>query len=252
MKIIDPHVHIGHDTTFESNRVEDEMIRVMDQVGIHAVIVQPAQFLTFVEYHYGHKRIRDFSLKHPKRVFGMASMNPHFDPDLYRQEIRQCVIEYNFVGVKLTPLTHVMDASVKRARLPFEMARELNVPLMIHQGIGLPFSYASSYFDLISEFSDVTIVLAHSGTMDNAYEDIILAKELPNVYLECSARSTNQKNITLFVNEIGAHRVMYASDSPDEMDHIVWEFKNCGFSTEQLEWCLWKSAATAFKLSEKI
>ena len=40
--IIDPHVHIGHDTTFESNRTEDEVYNKMKEVGINAAIIQPA------------------------------------------------------------------------------------------------------------------------------------------------------------------------------------------------------------------
>ena len=47
MLIVDPHVHIGHDTTWDSNRTEDEVLGKMDETGIQAAIVQPAQFVTF-------------------------------------------------------------------------------------------------------------------------------------------------------------------------------------------------------------
>lgn len=250
--IIDPHVHIGHDTTFESNRTEDEVFNKMNEVGITAAIIQPAQFVTFDEYRVGHNRIYDFHLKHPNRIFGMFSLNPHWDADLYRNEARRCVNKLGFVAVKLTPLTHIANASVKRARLPFEVCRELGVTLMIHQGLGIPFSLAITYYDLIKEFSDVNVVLAHCGTMDNEDEGLILAKELENVYLELSVRSPNIRNIQTFAKEVGSNRMMYASDSPTEMAHVVWEIKNSGLSEEEIENILWKTAYNAFHLEGRI
>lgn len=250
--IIDAHVHIGHDTTFDSNRKEDEVISKMDEVGINAAIVQPAQFVTFEEYRDCHDRIYAFSKKYPNRIFGMFSMNPHFDLQKYKSEAHRCVKELGFVGMKVTPLTHAWNPLVKRGRVPFETARELNIPLMCHLGIGLPFSLASALFYLIREFSDVTVILAHCGTLDNEDECLLLAKEFPNVYLETSVRTSNQKNLKKFIKEIGSNRVMYASDSPDEMAHCAWQVRNCGFSKEQVEDILWRTAANAFKIADKL
>lgn len=252
MMIIDPHVHIGHDTTWDSNRTEDEVMEKMNQAGIQAAIIQPAQFVTFNDYKYGHDRIYDFHLKHPKRIFGMFSMNPHFDRDKYRKEAVRCVKELGFVAIKLTPLTHIMSASVKRARLPFETARELGVALMIHQGTGLPFSSAITFFDLIKEFSDVPVVLAHCGTYDNEDEDIFLAQNCSNVYLELSVRTPNMINIKRFADEVGTSRMMFASDSPDEMDHVIWECRNCGFKEKQEEEILGNTAMKVFRLEHRI
>lgn len=250
--IIDPHVHIGHDTTWDSNRTEDEVFDRMNEVGITAAIIQPAQFVTFEDFKNGHSRIYDFHLKHPKRIFGMFSMSPHFDEDMYFSEAERCVKKLDFVGIKLNPLTHLLSPTVKRARLPFETARALGVPLLIHQGNGMPWTLISSYYDLIKEFSDVTVVLAHSGTMDNETEDVILAHECDNVYLECSVRGPNIHNMQYFVKEIGSSRVMYASDSPDEMAHGVWNCRNGGFTDSQVEDLLWKSASAAFGLEGKL
>lgn len=252
MLIVDPHVHIGHDTTWDSNRTEDEVLSKMDETGITAAIIQPAQFVTYEDYKYGHNRIADFNLKHPNRIFGMFSLNPHFDEEMYRKEATRCIKELNFVAMKLTPLTHIMSASVKRARLPFQVARELNVPLMIHQGTGLPFSSAITYYDLIREFSDVTVVLAHSGTTDNEIEDVFLVQHCPNVYLELSVRTPNIDNIKLFARKAGTERMMFASDSPDEMAHVIWECSHCGFTETELENVLGKTAIKVFKLEGRL
>lgn len=250
--IIDPHVHIGHDTTFESNRVEFEVMEKMNEVGVDIAIIQPAQFVTFEDYKRGHDRIYDFHLKYPKRVFGMFSMNPHFDEDLYKNEARRCINKLGFVAIKITPLTHILNANVKRARLPFEMAKELGVPIMLHQGLGMPFSLASSYYKLIKEFSDVNVILAHSGTLDNEDECIVLANEFENVYLELSVRTPNINNILRFIDQVGADRIMYASDSPDEMAHIVWVCRNLGLDDNHVEDLLWRTAYKAFNLEEKL
>ncbi len=252
MLIIDPHVHVGHDTTWDSNRTEDEIIMKMNEVGIEAAIVQPAQFVTFDDYCNCHNRIHDFHLKHPHRIFGMFSLNPHYDEDLYRKEAHRCVDKLGFVAMKLTPLTHIMSGSVRRSRLAFEVARELNVPLMIHQGTGLPWSSAITFYDLIKEFSDVSIVLAHCGTYENEEEDIFVAKKCENVFLELSVRTPNMQNIKYFAQEIGSHRMMFASDSPDEMAHVKWEIENCGLSEKEITDILGQTAKKVFKLGGKI
>ena len=252
MLIVDPHVHIGHDTTWDSNRTEDEVLGKMDETGIQAAIVQPAQFVTFEDYKTGHNRIYDFHLKHPKRIFGMFSMNPHFDEEMYRKEAERCIQKLGFVAMKLTPLAHIMSAGVKRARLPFEVARELKVPLMIHQGTGLPFSAATTFYPLIREFSDVTVVLAHSGTTDNEMEGLFLAQHCPNVYLELSVRTPNIDNIRLFAREVGVSRMMFASDSPDEMAHVIWECSHSGLNEEELAMVLGGTAVRAFRLEGRI
>lgn len=252
MMIIDPHVHIGHDTTWDSNRTEEELWMKMNEVGIQAFIVQPAQYVTFEEYRCGHDTIYNFHSKHPKRIFGMFSMNPHFNKQMYQEEAERCVKKLGFVALKLTPLTHIMSASVMRARLPFETARQLGVPLMIHQGTGLPFSSAITYYNLIREFSDVSIVLAHSGTYDNEDEDIFLAKNCPNVYLELSVRTPNIGNIIRFGQAVGTDRMMFASDSPDEMEHVIWECRHCGFNQKQTEQVLGETAMKVFSLEERL
>ena len=252
MVMIDPHVHIGHDTTWDSNRTEDEVFNKMNEVGIDAAIIQPAQFVTFEDYKRSHNRIYDFHLKHPTRIFGMFSLNPHYEEDLYRNEARRCVNELGFVAMKLTPLTHILAGSVKRSRLPFEMARELKVPLMIHQGTGLPWSCANTFYPLIKEFSDVPIVVAHCGTYENEEEDIFVAKQCPNVCLELSVRTPNIHNIKYFAKEIGSERMMFASDSPDEMAHVKWEVEHSGLTEKEVQDILGETAKRVFKLEGKI
>lgn len=249
--IIDPHVHVGHDTTFDSNRSEKEVIGKMDEVGINIAIVQPAQFVTFDAYHDGHNRIHRFAQDYPGRIYGMFSMNPHFDIDMYKNEARRCVEELGFVAMKCTPLTHILNTDVKRGDLPFETANELGVTLMFHLGTGLPFALGSKLFYMAKKYPNLQIVIAHSGAFDTADECLFIAKQCPNVYLECSVRTPNRENVIRYVEELGSNRVMYASDSPDEMAHGVWMMRHSGFTKEQEEDVLWRTAAKAFRLPIK-
>ena len=87
--------------------------------------------------------------------------------------------------------------------------------------------------------------------MDNEDEAIVLAKELIMSFRNF-CKNPNIRNIKLFVKEIGSGRIMYASDSPTEMAHVIWEVKNSGISKEDQENILWKAAAKAFKLERRL
>lgn len=248
--IIDPHVHLGHDTTFDSNRTEDEIINTMDEVGIGASILQPAQYMTLADFKTCHTRIYDFSLKHPGRIFGLFASSPHYDEDLYRAEAQRCVKKLGFVGIKICPHTHVYNPLCRRAYLPFEVARELRVPLLCHTGNGLPFASPSNFYHLIKEYKDVDVVLAHAGTTDTTDEIITLARKFDNVYIETSTREPNQHNLRSFLKAVGSQKMMYASDSTTEMKHCVWVIRRMGLTEEDEENILWKTADRVFQLGK--
>ena len=94
----------------------------------------------------------------------MASINPHFRPDDYRAELRRCVKELGFVGVKLTPNGHAVDLLSRDAREVFDAARELSIPVMVHTGMGVPFADPVRLTPLARDYSDVRIVIAHAGS----------------------------------------------------------------------------------------
>jgi uncharacterized protein len=248
--IVDVHLHLGTDTTFDSNRNEDQILDGMRRAGIDKVIVQPAQWNTYLEItRRGHDRIAAFAQQHRGRVFGMCSVNPHFEADVYKGEVSRCIRDLGFVGIKIVAHAHAWNPWSKRGPLPFEVAEALDVPLMAHTSSGIPFGLPSGFIPLAKQFPRVRLILAHAGSFFFEDEHLIVAEECPNVYLDTSTREPNIENLHRLVRQLGAQRFMFASDSPDEMEHNLWQHRHAGFVADALDWIFHRTAEGVFRLA---
>jgi predicted TIM-barrel fold metal-dependent hydrolase len=247
--IIDPHLHLGEDTTFDSKRTEEELLRRMDENGIDAAILQPAQLNDTLERtQQNHDRIHRFMTLYPSRIFGMCSVNPYLDWAAYRGEVNRCVQRLGFSGLKVVAHTHAWSAQGLAGAAPFAAAAEFDVPLMIHGGYGNPWAMPGNFIPLIEQFPNVNVVLAHAAEPGLDVEYFLLLRDYPQVFADISIRTYNRPNIRRFVRELGAHKIMYASDSPDEMAHSLFQCRTAGLTDGELEWCLGKSAAAVYRL----
>lgn len=181
--IIDVHAHIGEDVVFDESLSEQELIDAYDLHQIDGGIVQPYLPRIYMSAHQKiHDRIFQLSKSKEKRFWGMASINPHFTPEDYDQEAQRCIRELGFVAIKITPIGHAAHPSSKDALHVWEVCRSLGVPLMIHTGAGIPFSDPISVEKALSDFPDVTCVLAHAGSEMHNQQATYLAKKYDNVF----------------------------------------------------------------------
>lgn len=249
MLVIDPHLHLGEDTTFDSKRTEEELCRRMAENGIAAAILQPAQLNdTLEKTQANHNRIHRLMKLYPTTFFGMASVNPYLETKIYRREVARCVDELGFCGLKVVAHTHAWDPQGPAGAAPFEAAAELDVPLMIHGGYANPWAMPGNFLPLIERFPDVRVVLAHAAQPALVVEYYILLRDYPNVYADTSVRTYHRDNIVRISRELGPEKIMYASDSPDEMAHQLWQCSTAGLTGEELEWFLGLSAAAVYRL----
>ncbi len=248
--IVDVHSHLGYDVVFDEAITEEELVGAYDATGVDAGIVQPL----IVEPLEGpQKRIHDqvyaLTQKYPGRFYGMASLNPHCGEAYYRQEMRRCMHELGFVGVKITPIAHAVNPMSPDGRLAFEVARELKVPIMVHTGAGIPFALPALLLPLAKEYKDLPVVVAHSGLNILAAEAIIVAMECDNVYLDTSW--TAPHICKAFLKALGARRLMFASDMWDNQVVELCKWRTLGIPDSDLEWVLGKTAAEVYRLPKR-
>jgi len=208
--IVDAHTHLGHCRVFDLNDSEEDLLNSMDSNQIDVSLVQPypgAPSSTEV-----HDRIYSMSQKNSHRIFGIASINPHQDSDLYFSELSRCVKNLGFVAVKLHTIGHAINPAGADATIVFESAQQLDIPIMIHTGPGIPFAAPSSIAPQLEKFPNVSVVLAHAGHGIFSGEAIALANIYPQVFLEPSWCTFY--NIQAMIDAVGAHRVMFGSDLP--------------------------------------
>ncbi|MDL2220545.1 amidohydrolase family protein [Eubacteriales bacterium OttesenSCG-928-N14] len=209
IQVIDAHAHIGQSSLSTSNNTGEYLIEMMDKNGVDASIVLPHANQDLQSVHAIHDEIYEASQKWPGRIVGMASINPRLGKEVYRQELRRCVQEMGFVGIKLEPVIYASKIDSAIARVVFECAQEFDVPVMIHTGVG---TFSNPFFavPVANEYPNLTIILAHTGLVTYVEEALLAAKLCPNIMLELSW--TLITGAWRAIKDIGYERVLFGSD----------------------------------------
>lgn len=243
--IIDSHEHLGDCRVFDHVIGEEELISTLEVNQINAALVLP--FPGASNEQVVHDAIATLAQKYPKKIYGVVSLNPHIKEEKYYQEVKRCVKDLRFVGLKLHPYGHACPPGAKDADKVFAVAKELEVPLIIHTGLGVPYTLPSLIIPRAKEFPQVKIIMAHSGAYIYTIEAFIVANECPNVYLETSWCGAHR--IKALIKQFGAERVMFGSDIPSNIATELVKYNSIGLTSTELEQCLSGTALEVFKLS---
>ena len=209
--IIDAHTHLGEDCVFDQSANEEQLLANFDYFGIDGAIVQPYIPRPYIEeYQAIHDRIYRLTQQRPGKIFGMSSMHPQFRPEDYDKETERCIKELGFVGIKITPPGHSCAPNCKSGMHVFEVAQALKVPVMVHVGMGIPFSDPIKLQPCAEAFPDVKIVMAHCGANWYTQQAIFLAKTYDNVFMEPSGAGIEA--VADMVKAVGPTKIMYSSD----------------------------------------
>lgn len=241
---IDVHQHLGPCNVFDLEVTKSQLATAVDETPLDGCIVQP--FPGTADAPLQHDAIADLARTAPFKVWGIASINPHIPDDDYRSEVRRCVQDLGFVGVKLHSIGHAVHPGSRDGRKVFETAQELGIPVMVHTGDGVPFADPTAVLGPAQEFPDVSIVLAHAGMSTFAGNAIAVARVCPNVYLEPSWCKTPE--IGAMIDTLGADRVMFGADLPYNVRPETEKFQALGLSQRDLEAVMWGTASSVFKL----
>jgi uncharacterized protein len=244
--IIDAHCHIGEDVVFDQKTSEEELLANFRRYGVDGGIVQPYIPRPYIaDTKAIHDRIHSLAMKHPGRIFGLASINPHFTCRDYEEEAERCVNELCFVGLKITPIGQAVAPSSRDGMHVFEVARKLGVPVMVHTGMGIPFADPIQILPCAARFSDVPIIMAHCGANFYTRQAIYVAQTFQNVFMEPSGADIEATNEIL--KAVGPKRVMFSSDVTLQTPTALAKFRSL-LSGDDLEQTLWKTANEVFGL----
>ena len=251
MVIVDVHAHAGgHDPVFEKDFAIADVIAAHDANGVDATIVQASSPLDLADARRQHDEIATLTRERSGEFFGMALPNPHLPEVDYVGEMRRCVKELGFVGVKLQPLAHAVNPGSRAGRMVFETALELDIPVMIHTGSGIPWGLPSLVAPVARDYPQVRVVLAHSGMNVFALEALELARSYRNVWLETSWTSGHL--IKLFIQDLGPERLLFGSDLPYNVSIELFKHRAIGLKDSDLEWVLGRTAIQIFRLNHRI
>jgi len=243
LRIVDAYCHVGDCRIYELSVTESDVVDALNASRVSAAILQP---FPGTNPALVHDRIAELGAKHPGRIYGVASANPHIHRDRYHQEIERCVRELGFVGVALDTFGHAVNPTGQDAKTVFEVARELSIPVVVETGWGTPFGMPSLLFQRVREYSDVRVVLANSGAGFFAREACLVARDAPNVYISTAGCPVD--DIRYLVSELGATRVMLGSDRPANLEVELAKYRSLGLFQFQQFNVLGQTAVDVFNL----
>ena len=244
MPIIDAHVHVGSCRVFDLDDSEQDVLESMDKHGVDVSIVQPYPGADSARE--VHDRIATMAHDHPGRFFGIASINPHQDPDAYFGELARCVKDLAFVGVKLHTIGHAVNPAGVDGATVFESASQLEIPVMVHTGPGFPFAAPSSLASQLRRFPQVRVVMAHAGHGIFSGEAVAMAQTFPQVYMEPSWCPFY--HVGAMVDALGADRVMLGTDLGPNVPIMLETFRALRLGKDDEAMVLGGTAKEVFQL----
>ncbi len=242
--IVETHSHIGDTNVFDVDLKEEDLLATFDANGVDIGIVMPSAGCASAPAI--HDRIAKMGQQNPGRIYGMIQINPHTNRQEYEKEAERCVRELGFVGVKIHPLGYGVSPRSKSADMVFQVARDLEIPVMIHTGSGIPWALPSLWIPLAQRYPQVSVILAHAGMGVFSMEATLTANLCPNVYLETSWAKPGE--LLSMIREVGAHRVMMGGDLMSNLPVEIFKYRSIGLTPEEQTQCLARTAIQVFKL----
>jgi predicted TIM-barrel fold metal-dependent hydrolase len=240
--IIDTHQHLGTSIFSGVETTEDELLGAMDRHGVDVALVMPQP--TREDIRAYHDRIAAAADRHRGRLFGMASIDAWWSEREYAAEARRCVEDLGFVALKLHPLGHNLPPDHAQAEKVFRAAGELNVPVIIHTGLGTPWSLPSLCIPPARRYPDQPIILAHAGWGIYSSEAVIAAELCPNIYLEASWCPTFA--VRRMIDRLGSDRLMFGSDHVTNLPVELTKYRSIGLTDDELEGVLAQTPLRVF------
>jgi predicted TIM-barrel fold metal-dependent hydrolase len=236
-QIIDCHTHVinqrepvwGWGPSFTVERLIETMDRDYDVMGetrhVDKAIIMTGLGLTSLDDHTIEEAYAypfEGIAKYPDRLFFNPVINPRtWVPDGL-SKIEGWADEHNIVMLKIHPSMHNYhlpgaapypnENDAKMIYPIFELARSMDVPVMIHMG-ETPYAVPANIAPLAQAFPDVPMICAHSGANNipgNALDALLLARTYENIYLGNTWVQPQDWNQIYY--GIGASRMVLESD----------------------------------------
>lgn len=138
---------------------------------------------------------------------------PHRPQD---EELLEAGLEQpGVVGLKIHPDTHTCAADDEAYRWVFRLAERTGRPVLAHTFAGTPWS-DPLLFDAVAEaFPSVRTILAHAGVTPPGFRRAIdVCRRHEQLVVDTCGSYMTGEWIRRLVGELGAERVLYASDAP--------------------------------------
>ncbi|MBI3947992.1 MAG: amidohydrolase family protein [Armatimonadetes bacterium] len=217
--VIDCHSHLSGDGSALSSQPggDARVLATAEMLGIDAMCVsilsrRPGTPEGFRE---ANRKLAEIVRHIPDKVLGYAYVNPGYRREAV-EEVRRCVEEYGFIGVKLYNEYKCTDPAVREV---VETAIELKVPILHHAGhshVGYPgqplISDGGDLAALGRQYPEATLICGHIGGGGDWEWSIKALRGVPNVYLDTSGSVFDDGMIDMAARILGPERLLFGCD----------------------------------------
>ena len=189
--------------TSEAHPISDMLVG-MDRAGVdRAVVCSLGQQID-------NDFIAGLVAAHPERLIGFGQVNPRVPTAV--ADIHRCAGELGLRGLKLHPTMHGYHVADHGLLDPvFEACRAHSLVVLVN-ALDDPFCGPLAIEEVARGFPEVTVLIAHMGTVWNVTEALIVAERQPHIYLETS--STQLLEVRTAYARLGAGKLVMGTDWP--------------------------------------
>ncbi|MBI2648908.1 MAG: amidohydrolase family protein [Thaumarchaeota archaeon] len=172
--------------------------------------------------------VSEYASKHPEKVIPFCCVDPNDEEA--PSELKRCVKAMGMKGLKLGPIYQHFDPTSERAGRVFEVAQDLEIPVLIHQGTTFvrdaPLEFANPILldKVARDYPDLRMIVAHLG---HPWEDetVALIRKQPNVFSDVSGLTYRPARLYLKLLSCLEYGVMkklvFGSDFPFGVPKLV-------------------------------
>jgi hypothetical protein len=170
------------------------------------------------------------------------------DEDYLSFQIETAVKRYGFKGLKIHPWCSDIPPNAKTLQPIYEAAAKFRMPVQFHSGTA-PYATPLLIAEVARSYPEIPVIMGHMGKQD-LWLDVIPASKLSeNIYVDTSGQCIRAL-IEKFVEEIGPHRILFASDWPGlYMNVEIQRIMDCDMEDKHKRMILGENAAKLFGIS---
>ena len=214
LDIVDMHCHYRNSYCYYQPQASmEDMVKEEAVLGINTFCVCPVTALE-CDYKLGNRQSLEFVRKFPDKVYAYVGLNPQYAGEI-EGELDKYYGESRFIGVKIHPSGHRAKINCEGYKGVFNAVARRGGFVLTHSWEACPYSNMDLCEQVIAEFPQVNIVLAHTGgTVEGAKKTISLVNRYPNAYLDTCGFDVTEHWINELVERCPEHKILFGTDFP--------------------------------------
>lgn len=215
--VIDCHAHLDFRQSPDLPGNDALVLEAADRLGIDQLCcsVLPQRPATVEGFQAANRVMAAAAKRHPERLLGYCFVNPEHQQDAL-DEVRRCVEQFGFIGVKLYNEHFCTDPVV----FPIiELAISLSVPILHHAGHSHYFIETQPHISdggrlaaLAKRYPEAMLICAHVGGGGDWEWTIKALRHAQSVFLDTSGSVVDEGMVDMAVKVLGTDRLLFGCD----------------------------------------